>query len=431
LAQERTRLVRLTRLLVSFVSLQGATQLASGLAGILAVRVLPVPAFAVYAIALSVQTSIAALSDVGVTTVVLARAGQNHADPARLAVLAATARRYRLQLTIPALLAGAPLLFFSLGSARPDLTSCLAIFGLLGAIVLLQLSASIDGALLLAQLRANAQLMAQLLAAIARLALIASLLAFLPTVLIALVINCVALALQAWLQRFSVHRLIPRSSATSAEDLRAFREFVKRQYPNAIHFAFSSQITLWLISIFSSSTVVANVGALGRLTGLIILLQGSVITLVAPRVARLSDPQLIWKRYSQVVGASCVLSSLGLLAAFLIPGPLLWIIGPKYASLRDYLPLAMTSAVIYLVSTTFFSMNSSRAWVVPPAFAIPFTLGTQALAAYRLNLSDTRGALLFSAVTALPPLMMNALLAWKQLRHLLTPRAQLVTGEPP
>jgi len=167
LTQERTRLSRLTRLLISFVSLQGATQLVSGVAGILAVRLLPVPAFAVYAIALSVQTSITALSDVGVTTVVLARAGQNHSDLNRLATLATTARRFRLRLTIPALLLGAPLLFFSLGSARPDLLSCIAIFGMLGLIVVLQLSATIDGALLLAQLRSNAQLSAQLVAAIA------------------------------------------------------------------------------------------------------------------------------------------------------------------------------------------------------------------------------------------------------------------------
>jgi len=431
LTQERTRLSRLTRLLISFVSLQGATQLVSGVAGILAVRLLPVPAFAVYAIALSVQTSITALSDVGVTTVVLARAGQNHSDLNRLATLATTARRFRLRLTIPALLLGAPLLFFSLGSARPDLLSCIAIFGMLGLIVVLQLSATIDGALLLAQLRSNAQLSAQLVSAIARLILIATLLALLPTFLLALAINAVALAIQAWMQRLAVHQLIPRTSTASADDLRAFLDFVKRQYPNAIHFAFSAQITLWLISILSSSTVVANVGALGRLTGLIILLKSGVITLVAPRIARLSDPRMIWRRYGQVVGGACLLSLLGLLAAFLIPDLLLWLIGPKYASLRALLPLAMSSAVTYLLSTTFFSLNSSRAWVVPPALAIPSMLATQALGAYALNISDTKGALLFSLVTGLPPLLLNALLAWRHLRELLAPRTQLVTGAGP
>jgi O-antigen/teichoic acid export membrane protein len=431
LTSDPTRLVRLARLLVSFVSLQGATQLASGVAGILAVRLLPVPAFAVYAIALSVLTSITALSDVGVTTVVLARAGQNHADASRLATLATTARQFRLRLTLPALLIGAPLLFFSLGTARPDPVTCVAIFGMLGIIVLLQLSAAIDGALLLAQLRSNTQLFAQLTSALARLLLIGTLLALFPTFLVALAINGISLAIQAWMQRAAVHRRIPRGSVTSTEDLLAFQDFVKRQYPNAIHFAFSSQISLWLISIFSSSTVVANVGALGRLTGLIVLLQSSVITLVAPRVARLSDPRMIWRRYGQVVGAACLVSLLGLLAAFLIPGPLLWIIGPKYSSLSALMPLAMTSAVMYLVSTTFFSLNASRAWVVPPVVAIPLILSTQGLAAYGLKLSDTRGALLFSIVTSLPPLLLNALLAWKHLRDLLAPRTQLATGVPP
>jgi hypothetical protein len=233
------------------------------------------------------------------------------------------------------------------------------------------------------------------------------------------------------MQRSAVHRLIPRGAATSIEDLQAFRDFVKHQYPNAVYFAFSSQISLWLISIFSSASVVANVGALGRLTGLIALLQASVITLAAPRIARLADPRTIWRRYGQVVAAACLFSLLGLLAAVLIPGPLLWIIGPKYSSLGPFLPLAMASAVTYLLSTTFFSLNSSRAWVVPPTVAIPLTLGTQGVAAYVLNLSSTGGALVFSLVTGLPSLLMSAALAWKHLRDLQAPRTQLVTGVPP
>jgi len=58
-------------------------------------------------------------------------------------------------------------------------------------------------------------------------------------------------------------------------------------------------------------------------------------------------------------------------------------------------------------------------------------LATQALGAYALNISDTKGALLFSLVTGLPPLLLNALLAWRHLRELLAPRTQLVTGAGP
>lgn len=431
MSHDRLRFARVTRLLVSFVSLQGATQLASGLAGVLSVRVLPISSFAVYAIATSVQTSVNVLSDVGVTTVVLARAGQHHADPRRLAILAETAKQFRLRLSIPALVVGAPLLYLSLGTARPDLLSCVAILFFLSLSLLLQLSASIDGALLLALLHPNAQLIAQLLAALLRLLLIVTALALVPHYLMALAVNCVGAAIQAWVQRLALLRLLPKTRETSSHDRIAFHEFVRKQFPNAVHFAFSAQITLWLISILSSSTVVANVGALGRLTGLIVLAQSGVMTLVAPRVARLSDAKLILRRFAQALGLASGLSALGLLAAFALPGPLLWVIGPKYHGLGPYLPIAMASAVAYLLSTTFYSLNSARAWVISPLVAIPLTLGTQVLAFSMLDISNVRGALIFGLLGNIPSLMMGVFLTWRHLREMLTLRARVLTGAGP
>src|SRR5262245_61189489 len=69
------RAQHLARLLLPFLSLQIGTQVASAIAGILVVRLLPVPDFAVYAIAVSVQASLTVLSDIGVSPLFLARAG--------------------------------------------------------------------------------------------------------------------------------------------------------------------------------------------------------------------------------------------------------------------------------------------------------------------------------------------------------------------
>ena len=330
-------------------------------------RALPVGAFATYAIAISVLTSLTILSDIGVTTLVLARAGQVHGDPRRLSLLGETARRFRLKLCVPAMAVGTPLLYWSLAAARPSIASCLLILGLLYGTLLLQLGSSIDGALLLSLLHSDTQLVGQLLGAAVRLLCIVTLLIVFPRYEVALTINLVAAAAQASFQRWAVRRSLPAAAAVDEGDLLALRSFVRKQFPNAIYFAFSGQISLWLVSVLGSSAIVANVGALGRLTGLIVLLQSGVVTLAAPRFARTNDPHLLLRRYVQVTGIALLVGGVGMGVAFLFPGPLIWVIGPHYRSLRPLLPISMAAAVTNLLATTLFGLNSAKAWVIAPS----------------------------------------------------------------
>jgi hypothetical protein len=396
---------------------------------VLAVRALPFGAFATYAIALSVQTSLTILSDIGVTTLVLARAGQVHGDPRRLSLLGETARRFRLKLCIPAMLVGVPLLYWSLASARPSAGAFLVILGLLYGTLVLQLGSSIDGALLLSLLQSHTQLFGQLLGSAVRLLCIAVLLAVFPTYEVALAINLVAAAVQALFQRRAVRRLLPTTAAVDEADLMALRTFVWKQFPNAIYFAFSGQIALWLVSVLGSSAVVANVGALGRLTGLIVLLQSGVVTLAAPRFARISDARLLLRRYLQVTGVALGVVIVGMVAVVLFPGPLIWVLGPQYRFLGPLLPISMAAAATNLLATTLFGLNTAKAWVMAPIASIPLTLAVQALGLTVLRVGETRDALLFGWLSAFPPLLMGAYLGWSHLRRLLSSSPLLASGE--
>src|SRR5262249_17429525 len=140
-----------------FLSLQALSQIAAAFAGVVVVRRLPIPDFAVYAIATSVQASLAVLSDIGVTTLVLARAGQFHSDLPRLAELAKSARAFRLRLLVWTLVLAAPLLWFALGQSRPDVFHWSLAFLVLAGIVVVQVSSSLDGTMLLALLQAEKQ----------------------------------------------------------------------------------------------------------------------------------------------------------------------------------------------------------------------------------------------------------------------------------
>ena len=323
------RIRHLARLFVPFLSLQAITQLIAALAGVAVVRRLPVADFAVYAVAISVQSALAVMSDVGVTTLLVARAGEFHADLHRMAVLARSARAFRLRLLVGCLLVAGPLLWFSLGHSRPSFTLWAVIFLAVCMIVATQVASSLDGTLLLCLLRAERQQLGQLISATARLGGFLTVLALFPSYFVALGINLFAGALQALLYRGELRKTLPPTEAESVEDHMAFRRFARSQFVNAAYYAFSSQITLWIVGFVSTTRIVAEVGALGRLSGIFVLMQGAMLSLVVPRLARYRDPRLFARRFFQVVGLA-LLAALGLFSfSVLEPSAILWAIRAK------------------------------------------------------------------------------------------------------
>jgi O-antigen/teichoic acid export membrane protein len=390
---------------------------AAALAGVLVVRRLPITDFAVYAIVTSVQASLVVLSDIGVTTLLLARAGQFHSDLDRLAELIKTARTFRLRLLFWTLALAAPLLWFSLGNSRPDILHWSLVLLAVAAIVAFQVSSTLDGTMLLALLRAETQQVGQVLSSVTRLAGFGLILPLEPTYLAALCINLFGSAVPAVLYRREVTKALPRSARTNDEDLRSFQKFVRTQFLNAAYFAFSSQITLWLVGLLASSRVVAEVGALGRLSNIIVLAQSALLGVVAPRMARYRDAFAFRRRYIQIL-AGAVTASLALAAvAIWLPGPLLWVIGPKYSGLSGTLPLAVASACTFTVSITIFSLNSSRAWFDHNWVVVPLTLVAQLVSLKLLDVSRLTEALIFGWITITPPLIVNAAISWIRLRR--------------
>src|SRR6185369_16892913 len=166
-----------------------------------------------------------------------------------------------------------------------------------------------------------------------RLVLIVAAYAIVLNTAVALVASAISLAMQEIMLRRWVPKMANLHAPVNAKDKREILSIVKSQAPNSIFYCIQSQLTIWLISIFGSATAVADVGALGRI-GVIFLVVGSVMgNVVYPRFARVQDPAQLWRRYWQtLIGFSAVLLlMLVFTAAF--PQLLLWILGPKYAHL--------------------------------------------------------------------------------------------------
>jgi O-antigen/teichoic acid export membrane protein len=410
------RLHELARLIIPFLSLQLATQVVSALSGVLVVRLLAVPDFAIYAIAVSVQACLAVLSDVGVSTLFLAKAGTFHADTRRIAELANAARALRFSLLLLIGIIAVPLLWWSLRASEPPLRDWLMVFLLVAVTVAVQVSVSQDGTIALAMLKPEKQQLGLLISAALRLATFAILLKLFPSFLVALVINLAASLAQAIYLRRVSGRLLPRVRTQREDDRRAFLKVVKNQAFNALYYAFSAQLTLWLVGILSAATVVAQVGALGRLSNLLVLAQSAVLSFFAPRFARYSQPRLMLRRYIQILGLALLGSAVLLLLAILLPGPLLWIIGPKYQNLRPWLPLAMASALTNAIVVTVFGLHSARAWIEEAWISIPLTIAVQVVCLLLLDVSKLHDALLFGWASSVPPLLVQVYVGIRRFR---------------
>ena len=64
---------------------------------------------------------------------------------------------------------------------------------------------------------------------------------------------------------------------------------IQKQAPHSIYFCLQGQITVWLISIFGSADNVANVGALGRLAVLFLIVSSVSVEVILPAFSRIQS----------------------------------------------------------------------------------------------------------------------------------------------
>jgi hypothetical protein len=405
------RLRERAQLLTTFLSLQAMAQLFSVVGGILVVRTLGVREFAVYILVTALQGTFAVLTDNGISAMLVARAGRVHFDRDRLGQLVASARQMRRKLEVGVLVVGAPILWIWL---REKNISAWEYAGL-GAIIVcslhLQVSASIFGAVPLVLLEVRKVQLAQLAGAVVRLGALGGALLVLPRSLPALCANTLGVGVQAWLARRYASEHIDVAASPHAEDLQSLKTMVRAQLFNSLYYAFSAQLTVWLIGFFGTTRAIAEVGALGRLGSIVALGQSALGMLVSPRLARIQAAAPFRRRYLSVTLLTILAAGTLVISSLALPAAFLWILGPAYSNLRAELPLAILSGAIYLVSSTVFVLNNSKAWIEKVWIAVPIVIAVQAVSLLFLDVSTVRGAILFGLYASLPPLVVNASIA--------------------
>ena len=394
-----------SKLLAVTGSVQLMVQVIGFISGLLVIRLFSTQEYALYILANTMLSTITILADGGITTVVLSQGGKVWQDKVKLGSVLSTGFYLKKKIAIGSLLITTPVLLFLLRSNGASwLMAVLIVVSILPACYM-----ALSGSLLQVPLRLRQDISPlqkiEVGSNIGRLTMLLLTLFIFPWAFVAVLASGLP---QIW-ANFRLRKLSNNyADWTQKPDPEVQIEliaFVKRILPGAIYFCVSGQVSLWLISFFGSSTGVAHIGALGRLTIVLSILNAIVHTLVIPRFARLpNDKNLLLLRYFQIKLGLLFLSLCIISFVYVFSSEVLWILGNQYSALKNEVVLSFVGSCLHLIAGVSFHLFTSRGWTINPFIAILISVS-----------SILCGILLFDVTTIKGVIMMNVFSAFVEL----------------
>jgi O-antigen/teichoic acid export membrane protein len=396
------------------ISITGSAQIliqALGFAsGILIIRLLSVQEYAFYTLANTMLGTMTVLADGGIITGVMAQGGKVWENKEKMGAVLATGLDLRKKFAVASLLVSVPILFYLLlHNGASWIAAIFIVIALIPAFYaalsdsLLEIIPKLNQTIL--PLQKN-----QVGVGIVRLILSALTMFIFPFSFVAILAAGIP---RIW-GNIGLRKIVYSMAAKDQQpDLKVKKEIlslVKRILPTSIYYCLSGQITIWLISVFGNTTSLAQLGALGRLSVMLTIFNVIIATLIVPRFAKLATKKyLLLTRFFQIMGFLAVLLSLIVLAVYLFPAPILWLLGDAYEGLSFELLLSIISSCIGLFSGIVFNLYSSRGWAMSPIAVILINLIAIIGFASLLDLSNLRGVLYFNIALGLVSVVQTVL----------------------
>jgi O-antigen/teichoic acid export membrane protein len=405
-------------------SAQVAVQAVGFLSGIMVVRMLPVHEYALYTVANTILGVMAVLADSGVGIGVMSQGAKVWRDRLALGAVVDTGMALRKTFAFYSVIICAPIMLYMLNSHGASWLMCIMItISMVFTFIIGLSSGLLETPVRLHQdvSRLQAQ---QIKVSLLRAGLLCVFIFVFPIAAMALI--CAGVA-QAWgNQRLKVLSL-SYMTRTGQIDSKVHAEIVgivKRKLPDGIFYVLSGQISLLLISIYGSTTAVAEVGVLSRLALLLSVVGAVVSILLVPRFARksLSGLSLILL-YFLILCLTAFVGLIIFLMALIFPEIIILIFGNNYVGLAEIstvgfnpwigeqvgfyeiikatpVSIMVAGACLGLVSALSYSLNASKGIVSKPVLSIPFGILVIALGISIFDFTTVPGILAISVFTA-------------------------------
>ena len=382
------------------------------LSGILIIRMLPTDQFAYYTIANTMLSTIVLLSDGGIATGTLAFGGKVWNDRKQLGTVLSTAIRLRNRLAIGSIAIGIPIvIYLLLHNGASVLTAALISVAILPAIL-----AGLTDSLLEIPLKLNQNIVAlqknQILYNLSRFGFIVISLFTVPWVTIILLANGFP---RIW-ANFRLRKISDQyADATQPHDpviQDGMFNIVKRSLPEIIYYCLSGQITIWLISIYSSVKSIAEIGAISRISLMINLFSVVFTTLVIPRYAKLKEERAgLLKNLFIIFFCAMLLSLLITAGSWLFADQILWLLGKNYSGLQVEFVLNIVSTCLAMISGILFQVYSSRGWVMNPIVSISLNIAFLIIGITVTDFNSLRSVIVFNIFVGTLQLLMHLIYA--------------------
>lgn len=421
------RVVEWSKLVTITGSAQLIIQIIGFLCGVLVIRLLPTTEYALYTLANTMLGTMVLLADSGITSGVMSQGGPVWQDKEKLGRVVATGLNLRNKFGVVSLLIAVPILVYLLHHHGASLLFSVAI---VVALIPSYFNA-LSGELLeiAPKLKQDIVVLQKLQVAgnIGRLVSLCVFIFIFPWAYIAVLANGLP---QIW-TNLRLRKLAATYVDSDAKPDPAIRKeilkVVKRLLPGVVYYCLSGQITIWIISVFGSTTSVAQLGALGRLAMTLNVISIVFAMLVVPRFARTeSVSKVLFNRYIQVQGALLGVCLLATAFVWIFATQVLWILGPKYAGLEYEVVLIIIGACLNILAGSSFSLLVCRGWVLNPLISIPINVVTMIVGASLLNVSTLDGVLYFNILISFVQVIMNAVFLVIKILELKQEKVELI-----
>ena len=393
--------------IIEFGVVQATVQILGIATGIVVVRLLPAPQYALYTIANSMLSAMFLLADGGVSTAAAGIGGRVWRDRDRLGQTISTALKVigwlRNLVSLPIAIVLIWLLLRNGANAREVM--------IISPLVLAGAAIALPNEIytVVARLKGNTRVLQTVGFGAAGLRLVSTVLfsaagLIVETAMLSVVISYAA---QWWAMRRWTRSNLDLGAPTAAAVQTELKSVVALRLPGALHYVLQAQIGIWLLSIFGTVVAVADLGALNRISAIFVVLLNTMNNVVVPHYARCQDPMQLGKLYLQIMMGFAGMAAIPVAVVRLAPQPILWVLGDQYMHLPAELVLAVLSASLGSLNGLAWALNANRAWFVPPWISIPIGLLAQLSAMLVIGVSTVRAVLLVAIVTSVTDLVVN------------------------
>ncbi len=389
---------RWTRVAGAFFAVHLTQQVAAMATGLLFIHTLSTDAFAIYTVATSVLLTFSFATDLGSSSALLHFFHQSQLGKEPYANMVSAVLSLRRWM----FLAGSPIAVGVLvvWGRSEGLTP--ATIALIGVLVVATVWVQVMGTTRIVILRLEGayarSYRAEVLAALARLGVATGLIASgLRDPVSALSTALVSACVLTWVAH---EGRLPVLAAPVAALQRKVVRYLAPSLPSAVYYAIQGQFVIWCAAWFGDLSLVANIGALGRLSLIVGAFGGLSSVVFLPRLVQIADEGLFVRRMVQFGVVLTAVGGVLFLASVAAPAAFLWLLGASYESLSRELPLVVLASGLSLLGAYLGAVANARSWNRLQPGALLLMMVAQAVMIAWLPLDTTMGVAWFGLGSA-------------------------------